>query len=153
MQKVKIIRYLSCLLIMIGFLCLGLDLGEMGEMMSGLAAMGGAEVNSTFSGFQLANNGGGPFGDDPNPPLYAVLAFALLITFYDKTWVAIVCSILAIGIILIFAPMPNEMGKDAGVNGWALGKILTFVGFGALVLMRFYDGSEFDNSKTQLEDF
>lgn len=153
MQKVKIIRYLSCLLIMIGFFMPWLDLGEMGEMMSGLAAMGGAEINSTFSGFQLANNGGGPIGDGPNPPLYAVLAFALLITFYDKTWVAIVCSILAIGIILIFAPMPNEMGKDAGVNGWALGKILTFVGFGALVLMRFYDGSEFDNSKTQLEDF
>ena len=35
----------------------------------------------------------------------------------------------------------------------ALGKILTFVGFGVLVLMRFFDGSEFDDTKTQLEDF
>ena len=48
MQKVKIIRYLSCLLIMIGFFMPWLDLGEMGEMMSGLAAMGGSRSKFHF---------------------------------------------------------------------------------------------------------
>ena len=148
------IRYVSCVLIMVGFFLPWLDLGEMGEMMSGLAAMAGEEMGSTFSGYQLASGGAGPVGDDPNPPLYAVLAFGLLVTFYDKTWATVVCSFLAIGIILLFCPMPNETGKDAGVNGWAIGKVLTVVGFTVMVLTRFFVfGGSADNTTNQLEDF
>ena len=148
------IRYVSCVLIMGGFFLPWLDLGEMGEMMSGLAAMAGEEMGSTFSGYQLASGGAGPVGDDPNPPLYAVLAFGLLVTFYDKTWATVVCSFLAIGIILLFCPMPNETGKDAGVNGWAIGKVLTVVGFTVMVLTRFFVfGGSADNTTNQLEDF
>ncbi len=154
MGKTKIIRYVLCVLIMGGFFLPWLDLGEMGEMMSGLAAMAGGEMGSTFSGYQLASGGAGPVGDDPNPPLYAVLAFGLLVTFYDKTWATVVCSFLAIGIILLFCPMPNETGKDAGVNGWAIGKVLTVVGFTVMVLTRFFVfGGSADNTTNQLEDF
>jgi len=151
MEKAKIIRYVSCLLIMVGFFLPWLDLGEMGEMMSGLAAVAGEEMSSTFSGYQLASGPNEAMGSGAAPPLYAVLAFGLFVTFYDKTWAAVVCSFLAIGIILLFAPMPNEMGKDAGMNGWAIGKVLTVVGFVVIVLTRFSRGGE-DNTTDQLED-
>ena len=113
MNKSTLIRNISLLAILIGFFLPWLDLGEMGELMSGFAAMAGEKIPSTLSGFQLASDGpGGSFGDGPSPALYGVIPFALIAAFYNKTWTAIVCTILAIGIIVLFAPTVNEMNKN-----------------------------------------
>ena len=143
MNKSTLIRNISLLAILIGFFLPWLDLGEMGELMSGFAAMAGEKIPSTLSGFQLDSDGpGGSFGDGPSPALYGVIPFALIAAFYNKTWTAIVCTILAIGIIVLFAPTVNEMGKAAGASGWGIGKVITMIGFVVIVLTRVSGGVE-----------
>ena len=113
-----------------------MDLGMMGELMSGMAALAGETVSSTMSGFQLAK--GNDLGIiEAEPLLFAVVVLGVLVALYDKRWVITVCSILAIGLILIYAPVPTEGGQEMGVTGWAVGKVLTVISFAILMVTGF----------------
>ena len=76
MDKIKIVRLIGGLVIVVGFFLPWMDMGEMGEMMSGFAAMAGGEFSSTFSALQLAS--GGEFPGDNYPFLWVVPVFGLL---------------------------------------------------------------------------
>ena len=75
MDKIKTIRLICGAIIVVGFFLPWMDMGEMGEMMSGFAAMTGEEFSSTFSGYQLAiggkeNPGGEEENEGMNSPTY-----------------------------------------------------------------------------------
>ena len=112
----------------------------MGELMSGMAALAGETVSSIMSGAQLAK--GNDLGIiEAEPLLYAVVVLGVLVALYDKRWVITVCSILAIGLILLFTPEFREGAPEMGQNDWAVGRVLTVISF-AIVMVTGFLGKE-----------
>ena len=74
-----------------------------------------------------------------------------LVNSSNSRGILIILPILAIGVMLLFAPAPNSTGGDAGMTGWAFGKILSLVGLIALILTGF--GDSVKKEDTTLEDF
>ena len=76
---------------------------------------------TTASGFRLA------FANPKGDPsvLFAVPVLGLLVALYpfNNQWFIYVGSILSMGIILKFAPVPGKSFQ--GIIGWSMGKILT----------------------------
>lgn len=152
MDNNKKIRLICGLVIVVGFFLPWLDLGEMGEMMSGLAAMTGEEMSSAPSGFKLATGGAGPINDDDfGTMLWAIPILGMIAALVNSRGLLIILPILAIGVMLLFAPALNSMGADSGMNGWAIGKVLSLVGLIALILTGF--GDSVKKEDTTLEDF
>ena len=143
MDKIKIIRLICVAVIVVGFFLPWLDLGEMGEMMSGLAAMTGEEFSSTFSGYQLAIGGKENPGGEGYPLLWGVPVFGLLVFLVNKKRILMIFSVLAIFTILIYGPMLKE-GAPSGMTSWAIGKILSILGCVVLLITGFTDGSKLE---------
>ena len=105
MDNNRKVRLICGVVIVGGFFLPWLDLGEMGEMMSGLAAMTGEEFSPTFSGYQLAIGGKENPGGEGYPLLWGVPVFGLLVFLVNKKRILMIFSVLAIFIILICGPM------------------------------------------------
>ncbi len=147
MDNIKKIRLICGLVIVVGFFLPWLDLGEMGEMMSGFAAMGGGEMSSTLSGFKLATGGGGPFNDDGlGTVLWAVPILGMLAAIVNSRGGVIILPLVAIGAMILCAPVPNSMGASSGMSGWPLGKVLSLLGLIVITFTGFTGGS---NNQTQ----
>ena len=143
MRKIKLV----CGAVIVGgFFLPWLDMGEMGEMMSELVAMAGGEVSTTFSGYKLATGGAGMPGKYVSPTLYAIPLLGILVVLANSRAVLFIGSIGAIGVMLLFAPVPinSEMAGDAGMTGWAYGKILSFLG---LIAIMFTGSTDDSNSQ------
>ena len=157
MDNNRKVRLICGVLIVGGFFLPWLDLGEMGELMSGLASAGGGEMSATFSGYELAAGGAGMPGDYASPTLYAIPLLGILVALVNSSnsrGILIILPILAIGVMLLFAPAPNSTGGDAGMTGWAFGKILSLVGliaimFNGVSLYLFEPGESTNSSNTQ----
>ena len=135
MNPIRLIRYGCGALIVICFFLPWLDLGMMGELMSGMAALAGETVSSTMSGFQLAK--GNDLGMEASPLLFAVVVLGVIVCFANKRWAITVCSILAIGLILLFTPGFREGAPEMGQNDWAVGRVLTVISFGIVMVTGF----------------
>ncbi len=136
MNPIRLIRYGCGVLIVICFFLPWIDLGMMGELMSGMAALAGESVSSTMSGFQLAK--GNDLGIiEAKPLLFAVVVLGVIVSLYDKRWVITVCSILAIGLILIYTPSLKAEAQEMGATGWAVGRVLTVISFAILMVTGF----------------
>ena len=121
---------------MICFFLPWLDLGMIAGWMSGMAALAGETVSSIMSGAQLAK--GNDLGIiEAEPLLYAVVVLGVLVALYDKRWVITVCSILAIVLILLFTPGFREGAPEMGQNEWAVGRVLTVISFGIVMVTGF----------------
>ena len=146
------IRLVCGALIVGGFFLPWLD---MGEMMSELAAIAGGEVSTAFNGYQLALGGEGvPGGKSGFPLLWAVPFLGMLVALINSRVILFILPILAIGIMILFAPVPSSTGGDAGMTGWAFGKILSLVGLIAIMftgvsLYLFEPGESTNSSNTQ----
>ena len=142
MDKIKIIRLICVAVIVVGFFLPWLDLGEMGEMMSGLAAMTGEEFSSTFSGYQLAIGGKENPGGEGYPLLWGVPVFGLLVFLVNKKRILMIFSVLAIFTILIYGPMLKEGAQmmSSGMTSWAIGKILSISGFVVFLITAYTGG-------------
>jgi Na+/melibiose symporter-like transporter len=139
MEKIKMIRLVCGALIVGGFFLPWLD---MGEMMSELAAIAGGEVSTAFNGYQLALGGEGvPGGKSGFPLLWAVPFLGMLVALINSRVILFILPILAIGIMILFAPVPSSTGGDAGMTGWAFGKILSLLGLIAIIFTGFTGGS------------
>ena len=132
------IRLVCGALIVGGFFLPWLD---MGEMMSGFAAMTGGEVSTAFSGYTLATGGADMPGFEASAALYAIPLLGILVALLNNRALLFILPILAIGIMILFAPVPNSMGGDAGMTGWAFGKILSLLGLIAIMFTGFTGGS------------
>jgi hypothetical protein len=143
MEKIKIIRYVCGAVIVIGFFLPWMDMGEMGEMMSGFAAMAGGEFSSTFSALQLAS-GGEEIPGDSYPLLWVVPVFGLLAAIAKGRKQLFLGSIAAIIIILIGGPILQDGAQmmSSGMTTWAIGKILSIIGCAVLLITGFTDGSK-----------
>ena len=137
------IRLVCGALIVGGFFLPWLDMGEMGEMLSGFAAMAGGEVSTAFSGYTLAAGGADMPGDGASPELYAIPLLGILVALVNSRVVLFLGSIVAIGVMILFAPVPMDsaMAGDAGMTGWAFGKILSLLGLIAIMFTGFTGGS------------
>jgi 4-amino-4-deoxy-L-arabinose transferase-like glycosyltransferase len=143
MDKIKIVRLIGGLVIVVGFFLPWMDMGEMGEMMSGLAAMAGGDFSPTFSAFQLAS-GGEEIPGDSYPLLWVVPVFGLLAAIAKGKKQVFLGSIAAIIIILIGGPILKEGAQmmSPGMSTWAIGKILSIIGCVLLLITGFADGSK-----------
>ncbi len=147
MDNIKKIRLICGLVIVVGFFLPWLDLGEMGAFMSGLASAAGGEMSSTFSGFTLATGGGGPINDDGlGTALWAIPLLGMLAALVNNRGGVIILPLLAIGAMILFAPVPNSMGASSGMSGWAIGKVLSLLGLIVIIFTGFTGGS---NNQTQ----
>ena len=143
MEKIKLIRYVCGALVVIGFFLPWMDMGEMGEMMSGFAAMAGGEFSSTFSALQLAS-GGEEIPGDNYPFLWVVPVFGLLAAIAKSRKQLFLGSIASIIIALIGGPFLQEGAKmmSSGMTTWGIGKILSIIGCVVLIITGFTDGSK-----------
>ena len=145
MEKIKVIRLVCGAVIVGGFFLPWMDMGEMGEMMSGLAAMAGGDFSPTFSAFQLAS-GGEEIPGDSYPLLWVVPVFGLLTAIAKSRKQLFLGSIGAIVIIMIASPYSAGGGAmiSEGMTVWAYGKILSLLGLIAIM----FTGSK-DDSNSQ----
>jgi len=74
--------------------------------------------------------------------IFAVIPLALITAFHNETWAAVVCSIVAIGIIVLFSHTINEIGQAAGVSAWRIGKVITMISFSVILLNGISGGGE-----------
>ena len=143
MDKIKTIRLICGAIIVVGFFLPWMDMGEMGEMMSGFAAMAGGEMSSTLSGFKLASGGEGVPGESYHF-LWPVPIFGLLAALAKGKKQLFLGSIAAIILILIGGPFLKEGAQmmSSGMTTWAIGKILSILGCVVLLITGFTDGSK-----------
>ena len=141
MDKIKTIRLICGAIIVVGFFLPWMDMGEMGEMMSGFAAMAGGEMSSTLSRFKLAS-GGGEFPGESYPLLSPVPIFGLLAAFAKGKKQLFLGSIAAIILILIGGPFLKEGAQvmSSGMTTWAIGKILSISGFVVFLITAYTGG-------------
>ena len=133
MQKPEIIRYVSSILIIIGFFLPWINMGQPAEFISSIGSMMGEKISPNISGFKIGT-GVDFFDFESKPQIFAVPVLVLLSLFSKKKWTLIVSPILSVIIIFLFAPVLKESGfmgsspKDLGMTSWAYGKIITILG-------------------------
>jgi len=138
MGKAKVISYVCGAVIIFGFFLPWWDLGEMGELMSGLAGLAGSEISTTLNGWQLAA-GDADMGRESTLVLFAVLPLALVVALRSKAREKILSSFLGLGIIILLSPVPAASASEMGVTGWAIGKLLALTGFFAGIITGLVD--------------
>ena len=153
MKNIKMIRLVCGILILIGFFLPWLD---MGEIMSEFAALAGGETSSTFSGYKLATAGIEMADQKSSPVLSLIPVLGILVALYpfNNQWFIYLGSILAIGIMLYFTPTINTNTlmyygiPTSGMTAWAIGKILSIVGFTVILITAYLSGNKKETKST-----